>query len=67
MQLTRLIKVPSELPKQEEKVETVGAFLLLYFKSTHALKKVNKSIIFCSYTKETLPGGGGGGCPMSPI
>ena len=36
MQLTRLIKVLSELPKQEEKVETVGAFLLLYFKSTHA-------------------------------
>ena len=36
MQLTRLIKALSELPKQEEKLETVGAFLLLYFKSTHA-------------------------------
>ena len=30
-QLTRLIKALSELPKQVEKVETVGAFLLLYY------------------------------------
>ena len=35
-QLTRLIKALSELPKQVEKVETVGVFLLLYFKSTNA-------------------------------
>ena len=29
--------------------------------NSKVFKKVNKSIVFCSYTKEALPGGGGGG------